>query len=200
MIRNTGLMIALGASLALTAVPAGAQVSSSTQFIEAVKKRDGAKATAFLASPGSTVINARDHRNGDGGLHHMVRERDLTWMRFLLGKGAKVDLQNDAGDTPLAIAAQIGFLEGAQLLIGQKAAVDMPNDGGETPLIHAVHKRDVPMVRLLLSAGANPNRTDSKAGYSAMDYARQDRRAGAVLRLLEAGPEKRQSDIAGPVL
>jgi hypothetical protein len=42
------------------------------------------------------------------------------------------------------------------------------------------------MVRLLLSAGADPKRSDSAAGYSALDYARQDARSAPIARLLEA--------------
>jgi hypothetical protein len=44
----------------------------------------------------------------------------------------------------------------------------------------------MPMVRLLLSHGADPKRTDHAAGYSALDYARQDNRAAPILRLLES--------------
>lgn len=198
MIRKTTMIVAL-ACMALAPVPALAQQSNGLQFLEAVKKRDGAKATDFVSRSGSTVINARDFGEGNGGLQFMVRERDLTWVSFLLGKGASVDLQNKAGNTPLALAAQIGWIEGAQLLLGRKAQVDLPNAGGETPLIHAVHKRDLAMVRLLLGAGANPKRPDSKAGYSALDYAKQDRRAAAVLKVLEAGAEKPR-EAAGPVL
>jgi uncharacterized protein len=55
------------------------------------------------------------------------------------------------------------------------------------------------MVRLLLGKGANPKRTDRVAGYSALDYAKQDGRAGAILKLLEAKPETPKA-IAGPKL
>jgi ankyrin repeat protein len=56
------------------------------------------------------------------------------------------------------------------------------------------------MVRLLLARGANPKRTDNVAGYSALDYAKQDRRSAAVLKLLEAPPAKPAREIAGPKL
>jgi hypothetical protein len=48
------------------------------------------------------------------------------------------------------------------------------------------------MVRALLDKGANPKRTDSVAGYSAIDYARRDSRSAAILKLLETprGPAK----------
>ena len=55
------------------------------------------------------------------------------------------------------------------------------------------------MVRLLLSRGADPKHTDSVAGYSAIDYAKRDGRAAAVLKLLEE-PAKPEREVAGPKL
>lgn len=189
--------IALGGVI----LPAHAQnYSDSYSFLKAVKERNGGDTENLLATPGSTIINTKDTSSGEGGLHIVVRGRDRTWLGYLLGKGARPDLQNKDGNTPLAIAAQLGWLEGADLLLRFRAGVDTPNNRGETPLIHAVHNRDVPMVRLLLSKGANPKRTDSAAGYSALDYARQDKRAAAVLRLLEAPVVKPGKEIAGPSL
>jgi hypothetical protein len=43
----------------------------------------------------------------------------------------------------------------------------------------------VPIVRKLLQAGANPDRTDAAAGYSARDYAARDPRARDILKLIE---------------
>lgn len=191
----------LAAVLALTllAAPAGAQYSDSYTFLKAVKDRDGNKVTDLLATPGTTVINAKDPSSGDGALHTVIRRRDLTWLSFLLGKGAQPNLQNDSGQTPLALAAQLGWFEGAQLLLNNGAKVDLGNERGETPLIIAVHQRDPVMVRLLLSKGADPNKTDNVVGYSALDYAKQDPRAAAILKLLQE-PRKPAKEVAGPVL
>jgi ankyrin repeat protein len=164
-----------------------------------VKDRDGNKVTELVNEPGTTVINAKDRDTGEGALHILVRGRDLNWMAFLVGKRANPNIQNSRGETPLNLAAQIGWLEGAEFLISRGAAVDLANSRGETPLIMAVHARDIAMVRLLLAQGANPKKTDNSAGYSAIDYARQDNRAQPILRLLEgaAGPAK---PAAGPKL
>jgi uncharacterized protein len=194
---------ALAAAAALTmAVPAGAQLnfSNSYTFIKAVKDRDGDKVTSLLESPSSFVINTKESGTGNGALHFVTRDRDLTWLSFLLGKGAKADLQNDEGDTALLLASQIGWVEGADLLLKRGAKVDLTNGRGETPLILAVRKRDVPMVRLLLARGANPKHTDSVAGYSALDYAKQDGRAAAIVKMLEEPVAKPAREVAGPTL
>src|SRR5512139_2814925 len=133
------LAAAVALALALVAVPAHAQQFSDTyKFLKAVKDRDGTVATDLLAQPGSIVINAKDS-SGDAALHILTRQRDMLWVGFLLGKGAKPDIQDRDGDTPLALAAQIGWVEGAERLLSSGAKVDLPNSRGETPLILAVH-------------------------------------------------------------
>ncbi len=193
------LGVAAALVMALAAQPGQSQrFSDSYTFIQGVKERDGGKVEALVSVPGSTVINAKDG-NGDGALHIVTRGRDRVWLGFLLGKGARPDLPNKDGNSALSLASQLGWIEGAELLLRFKANVEMANNRGETPLIFAVHNRDVAMTRLLLGRGANPKRTDSVAGYSALDYARQDKRAAAVLKLLEAPPAP-SKPVAGPKL
>jgi ankyrin repeat protein len=193
------LGLAAALSLGMAAAPAAAQkFSDSYTFLKSVKERDGAEVERLLASPSSTVINTRESSTGESALHIVARGRDLTWLTFLLGKGARPDVQDKNGITPLAVAAQLGWVEGAEMLLRRQAAVDLPNNRGETPLILAVQKRDAAMVRLLLGKGANPKRTDSAAGYSALDYARRDPRAATVLKMLETAKPARAA--AGPKL
>lgn len=182
------LIYGMAAALALGAhaAPAGAQGSDSHKFLQAVKSGDGAKVEEVLATPGTNIINSKDREDGDTGLHIVARDRNLEWLRYLIGKGARTDIQNREGDTPLATAAQIGWIEGVEALLARGAGVNVANGRGETPLILAVHKRDVAMVRLLLSQGADPNRADRIAGYTALDYAKRDGRSPAILKLLEA--------------
>ncbi len=68
---------------------------------------------------------------------------------------------------------------------------------GETPLILAVQQRDPAMVRLLLAQGADPKISDRVAGKSARDYAAEDNRAAAILKLLDDAKPK--AAVTGPV-
>ncbi|MGF1549592.1 MAG: ankyrin repeat domain-containing protein [Sphingomonadaceae bacterium] len=179
--------LAAAAALALAAphaAPAQIRASEGYEFIQAVKKRDGTTVTGMVTTPGVAVINHRD-RSGQGALHYVAAERDLTWLRFLLHHGANPDLADDDGDTALILATRLGWVEGAEALIAHEADVDRANDRGETPLIVAVLHRSLPLARLLLKQGADPDKSDSVAGYSARDYAQRDRRAAAILRLIE---------------
>ena len=191
------------AAMAALALAAGGPIlaqsySDGYTFLKAIKERDAAKVTSLVSEPGTIVVNTRDPKTGESALHTMVRARDYTWLSFLIGKGAKLDLQSNDGETPLSLAAQIGWTEGAELLLSRRANVDLANRRGETPLILAVQRGDLAMVRLLMRGGANPKKTDNVAGYSALDYARQAGRSPAMLKLLEGTAAKPARAIAGP--
>lgn len=181
------------AALLAAAAPAFAQslVSDSTAFLNAVRDRDGATANRLLETGGATVLSARNGE-GDTALHIAIKRRDADWLGFLLGRGADPDLASRQGEPPIVAAARIGFLDGVTTLLARGARVDAPNRRGETALIAAVQSANtpgarnaLPLVQRLLRAGADPNKTDSAAGYSALDYARQDRRNAALVRAME---------------
>jgi uncharacterized protein len=130
----------------------------------------------------------------------LVGRRDADWLSFLLGQGADPNLQNSKGDTALLTAARGGWLEGMNLLLRSKAWVDLANRMGETPLIVAVQQRQSAVIKRLLEAGANPDKSDNATGRSARDYAREDRRSTEILRLIETVKATSGKPIAGPKL
>jgi uncharacterized protein len=192
----TGLILVAYAAIMPNA--ASAQFSEGYNFLKAVRERDGAKATEFVSKPGSIIVNTRDDKNGESALHIVTKGRDLGWMSFLLARNAKPDQRDNQGNTPLMSAAQLGFIEGAQLLIKNKANVDLPNSSGETPLIRAVQLRNGPMVQLLMTAGANPTKADTIAGMSARDYAQRDSRAAAILKIITEAKVAKPAKSFGP--
>jgi uncharacterized protein len=189
--------IALLTALALLPSLAAAQFSDSYNFLKAVRDRDGNEATKLLNDETSRVINTRDVTSGETALSIVVQRRDLTWTRFLLGKGANPGIADRQGMTPLMHATLLGFAEGADVLLDKGAQVDQANSRGETALILAVQRRDAAMVRMLVARKANPDRTDHIAGMSARDYARRDDRTGAMLALLDAKEDS--SKPLGPI-
>ena len=164
--------------------PAAAQFSDSYKFLEAVKKKDGDEVNQALSEPGTTIINTRDITSGQTALHLVTQRRDLTWMSFLISRGANVNLRDVKGVTPLVVAANLGFIEGVELLVEKGARVDESNNAGETPLISAVHNRNVAMMRILLKAGADPDRADN-SGRTARDYALLDGKNSTLVNEIE---------------
>jgi len=183
---RTHRLLLLAALAAVIAAPVAAQnFSEGFTFLKAVRERDAATAERILSNPGSTALNIRDTSTGESALHILVRGRDSAWLNYMLGRGARPDAGDRQGNTPLVLAAQLGWYDGAESLLARRANPNLGNSRGETPLIFAVQRRDLPMVRLLLQHRANPNQTDNVSGNSPMDYARQDNRAAQILRLLE---------------
>ena len=166
--------------------PAVAQIAGNPgyDFVEAVKKSDGDKAISILSTHPSGIVNTKDGE-GNTGLIIAISRRDEAWTGFLLNKGADINLSGKGGDTPLIAASRLGFTQAAQWLIDLRAKVDAPNRMGETPLIIAVQQRALPIVQMLLAAGADPDRSDAAAGYSARDYATRDARARDILKLID---------------
>jgi len=174
------------AAVGVVAPAAYAQFSDSYNFLKAVKDRKGEEAEKFLSEPGSVIINTRDGSTGETALHIVIQRRDSTWLGYLLQKGANPNLADKKGTAPLMLATQLGYVDGIDWLVRKKALVDQTNRSGETALILAVQLRNPEAVRALLKAGANPDKTDSRAGYSARDYAKQDGRASAIAAIIES--------------
>jgi ankyrin repeat protein len=171
---------------ALFSAPATAQslTTAGYEFVEAVKKSDGDKAMEALTGHPQGIVNTKDGE-GNTGLIIAISRSDESWTGFLLNKGADPNLAGKNGDTPLIAAARVGFQNAMEWLLGLGAKVNASNRMGETPLIIAVQQREAPVVKLLLDAGADPDRTDHAAGYSARDYAARDPRAREILKLIE---------------
>ena len=174
--------------LAMTAAaPAAAQDigSDGDHFLTAVKEGNGSKAMELAEAPGSTVVNYRGV-DGNAALHLAARAKNGNWISYLLGKGADPNIGDKNGDTPMILATRLGYSEGVARLLMRRAQVDKTNKLGETALIVAVQQRQPGIVRMLLEAGANPDKADYAAGYSARDYAKRDTRSAELLRLIES--------------
>lgn len=177
--------IALAIALLASAAPAQMQGPDGETFVTKVREGDNNAALVLLESRPS-VINAHDGR-GDTALLVALQGRDTNWTAHLLRAGANPNLAARSGDTPLIVATRSGFGEAAGWLLGVGAKVDGANKMGETALIVAVHQRNVPLIRFLLANGADPDRADAAAGYSARDYAKRDTRSPELLAAIEAG-------------
>ena len=177
-------LVAFALVASLSAPTAAQYVSDAEPFITAVRARDGDKATELLNSR-PTIVNTRNVK-GETALNIVIARSDDLWTKFLIGKGANVNLAASNGDTPLITAGRVGFVDAVDLLLQLGAKVDATNKMGETALIVAVQQRHLDAVKLLLAKGANPDKKDAAAGYSAREYARRDTRNREILAAIEA--------------
>jgi ankyrin repeat protein len=196
---KAGLALAMAMTpVAATGQGLGMNASEGEEFIKAVKDGDSNKAIELANKPGSRVASYRDY-DGDTALHIVVRRRQLEWVGFLLGKGADPNVGDGRGDTPLIIAAGIGFEEAVAPLISRGAKVDAINRRGETALSIAVQQRQPRIVEILLRAGANPDKPDRASGYTPRDHAKRDTRNPQMLKLIET-VKSTKKPVSGPVI
>jgi ankyrin repeat protein len=194
------LLAVLTVAFAATPSTAQAQFRGGYAFLQAVEKRDGTKATEALQGD-NTLINSRHPDSGETGLAIATKRRDITWVRFLLSKGADPAIADRQGMTPLMHAALLNFADGAADLLARKAPVDQANRRGETALILAVQSRNAGIASLLVRGGANPDKADHIAGLSARAYAQRDDRTGTLIAALDSKadtPARDSSAVFGP--
>jgi uncharacterized protein len=176
------VVIAMGS----LAVPAWSQAGGfdAEQFVSAIRKGDNAAALDLLKER-PTLVNARD-LSGKTALIAAIESRNDEWTGHLLQQRADPNLALRDGETPLMIASRLGNLVVVDWLLATGARVNDSNRRGETALIVAVQRREAAVVRALLDAGADPDRADSVAGFSAREYAQRDNRTPELLRAIEA--------------
>lgn len=79
----------------------------------------------------------------------------------LLAHGAKVNVKNDKGNSPLHQATWCGQEKIADLLLSHGAVIEDKNKNGETPLCLATQRNNREVCKLLIKQGANVNAVDN---------------------------------------
>ncbi|HBE78043.1 MAG TPA: hypothetical protein DDW65_09740 [Firmicutes bacterium] len=109
-------------------------------------------------------------------------------VELLLSKGAKLDVQNKMGETPLMLAAESGYAEVAEALLKKGANPDLQDLTGKTALMVAAgatqassadYSAYTKIMKLLLDKGAKPEIKD-KGGNTALYYAQRYDRKNSV--------------------
>lgn len=138
-----------------------------------------------------------DARNDAGwtALMEAAHNKRFGLMELLLRAGAQPDLHctcngyNGGGYTALTILAKEKGTENAvRLLLDAGAKVDEPSNDG-TPLMVAAHRGGLPVLELLLSKGADPNKARDSQGNTALMHAAHLGNSAMVSLLLGANAD-----------
>lgn len=187
-----------------------ANAGSYEDFFVAIKN-DNASKLASLLERGFDP-NTRDPK-GQTGLNIAMLERSAKTAKLLLAQpGIDVNALNNAGESPLMLAALKGDLAAAQMLLDRGAKVNQPgwsalhyaatgpepklvqllldrgaeinaaSPNGSTPLMMAAQYGSEDSVSLLLAVGADVNRRNQKE-LRAVDFARLSGRDTLVKKL-----------------
>lgn len=150
---------------------------------DAASFNDRPAADALLARDPARV-NERD-RWGFTPLHGAAGGKHVDMLRYLVARGADVNVANDGGTTPLHLAACPHI---AQALIEAGAVVDARDGNDDTPLhVAAAHPEMRDVVECLIGHGADVNAVN-REGRTPLDYAlaRKDGDKAALLRQHDA--------------
>ncbi len=170
-------------------------------FIKAVERRDWPRIQQLLDSGAN--INARSSNNRYYALQYAVYWSDPKLVKFLLDKGADINLTDDGDDTALMEAANENDPQNiviVKLLLERGADV---HAAGDRALLNAAKEGGPEVVQLLLQKGANPNarnivpNSGDSAGDTALMYAVQGDFLKAVHLLLAAGADVKDVNESG---
>lgn len=114
--------------------------------------------------------NMKNVENGDYLIH--LAAVNPKALKVLISSGAKVNVKNKMGRTPLFIALGTGNAESANILLKNGANKDTTDKGGKTPLHYAAAKLNFKAVNYLVSNGLKINARD-KEGHTPLYRARQ---------------------------
>ena len=106
-------------------------------------------------------INDQDE-NGETPLHKLMARTSipLDLLEAFIARGADVNAEDKASERPLWEAASYGENSAIKSIIGKVSDIDDVNNMGRTALHAAAWQGRTETVELLLSHGANPNKTD----------------------------------------
>jgi uncharacterized protein len=183
--------------LALTALAPGARADISSalnpfsnfynNIARAAEANDVAKVRTLISSGNN--VNQAEEDSQRTGLHNSAINGNLQIAAILIKAGARIDVRDNLGNTPLIYAADHDHLEMAKLLMDVGAQVDAENKNGMTPLMIAAKDGEVEMVRTLLARGANPNKSDY-TGRDPLGWALDSHRPAIIAILKDAQAHK----------
>jgi ankyrin repeat protein len=187
--RRLRLAAVLAAMLGASAT---SQQGAGDSFYAAIRANDLPRLDGMLAA--GADVNAKDER-GITPLMYTAWVGSVDAMRRLLDRGADPNLSNSAGSTALMLSAT--EIVKLRLLKDRGARVNAASARGRTALfLAAMSDRSVDIVRLLISAGADPSVVDGMK-MTVLHAAALGNDAETVRLLIEAGLDVNATDFQG---
>ncbi|KAK4935086.1 hypothetical protein LTR10_023786 [Elasticomyces elasticus] len=130
-------------------------------------------------------------RNGRTFLARACNNNDLELAKLKFDeRPEELNVADNAGNTPLQIAALEGHTEIVQFLLEKGCEVDTLNIDKETPLIDSVENGHLEVIRLLLEHGANPRLGNAKGEEPYELVKESDENYAEIRRLIAEAKDK----------
>lgn len=132
---------------------------------------------------------------GKTALMLATEKNDLETISYLIDAGAQIDIVDAKGCTAFLYAVLYDNNDIAKTLLNKsKDSVDKDSVDGFTPLMVAANNKNIEMVRMIVTAGANINKVDSY-GRSAFTYAVAKNSMDVAEYLMENGADVTLVDV-----
>ena len=171
---------------ALIAATSFAGTSGDSKLADAAMNQDEQSVRSLLKLHADANAAQAD---GTTALHWAARWNDVEMADLLIAAGANAKARNRFGTTPLALACTNGSAAIIEKLL--KAGEDanaVVSDAGDTALMFAARTGKPDALQVLLSHGANPNKTNAE-GQTALMWAVADKNAAAAKILIDHGAD-----------
>jgi ankyrin repeat protein len=170
----------VGILLTLIALPALAQTPKGA--LASLIETGNRKAALERIRTGADVNEAQP--DGTRPIHWAVQKVDYELLAALIAKKATLNVRNEFGITPIAQAADPRMVK---MLLDAGAEKEGADPDGQTALMLAIKSGEVPVVELLIKAGANVNTIERFHKQTPLMWAATaPRNAGAITKMLLA--------------
>jgi ankyrin repeat protein len=182
------IVIPLAALLACaSSFAASFETTAASPVADAAMRRDTASLRSLLSH--GADVNA-PQADGTTALHWAAHWNDLEAAGLLIRAGAKAQIANRLGATPMMLAAENGNAAMIATLLKAGADVNAPVlSHGETALMMAARSGNMDAVKLLLDSGAQENSAENLRGTTALMWAAEQSHPDVIALLLERGAD-----------
>jgi ankyrin repeat protein len=145
---------------------------------------------------GANLSTGSSYYEGRHPLHSAVKANRLDLVDEFLTRRASRNPTNDKQQTPLFIAAQLGFWEVVDLLLSEGAKVDVKDAVGNTPLHIAAIAGSSRIISCLLRAGARAsvNNNNRMTPLACIPEKMEDREKTRIVKMLKNAEEQEQRE------
>lgn len=173
------------AAIGLLSFAAATVATAQDSLVDLVRAGQREAALSAITAQGIDV-NAAE-ADGATALHWATYTVDHELVRALLKAGAKADITNRYGSSPLTEAVKLGDLELVRMLLDAGANPNSPNQDKQTALMLAANIGWLEVAKLLIDRGADVNVIESFRGQTALMWAAAENHPEIVELLIAKG-------------
>ena len=137
-------------------------------------------------------VNIREKYSGETLLMRASYKGHTDIVKYLIDKGADINLNSSEKNTALMFAASEGHLEIVKILIEKGVEINAVNNYGWNALMQAVFGKHYNLVKYLLEKGSNTDVVDEQWGYTPLELAEVRGYSGIKELLKKYGAKKRK--------